>query len=108
MLFTLNISSACVRACVRAKSLQSCLTLCNTMDCSPPSSTVQEILQARILEWVASIAPGALPNPEMEPTVPCFSCTAGEFFTTRATFKAQMYTELSVNYISINLEEEEK
>ena len=36
-----------------AKSLQSCLTLCNPMDCSPPGSSVQGILQARILEWVA-------------------------------------------------------
>ena len=35
-----------------AKSLQSCLTLCNLMDCSPLGSSVQEILQARILEWV--------------------------------------------------------
>ena len=31
---------------------QSCLTLCNPMDCSPPSSSVHGILQARILEWV--------------------------------------------------------
>ena len=32
---------------------QSCLTLCNPMDCSPPGSSVHRILQARILEWVA-------------------------------------------------------
>ena len=32
---------------------QSCLTLCNHMDCSPPGSSVHGILQARILEWVA-------------------------------------------------------
>ena len=36
-----------------AKSLQSCPILCNPVDCSPPGSSVQEILQARILEWVA-------------------------------------------------------
>ena len=35
-----------------AKSLQSHLTLCNPMDCSLPGSSVQGILQARILEWV--------------------------------------------------------
>ena len=40
-------------ACLRAKSLQSCLTLCNPMDCSPPGSSVHGILQARILAWVA-------------------------------------------------------
>ena len=32
---------------------QSCLTLCNPMDCGPPGSSAHEILQARILEWVA-------------------------------------------------------
>ena len=32
---------------------QSCLTLCNPMDCSPPGSSVHRILQARALEWVA-------------------------------------------------------
>jgi len=36
-----------------AKSLQLCLTLCNSMDCSPPGFSVHGILQARILEWVA-------------------------------------------------------
>ena len=32
---------------------QSCLTLCDPMDGSPPGSSVHAILQARILEWVA-------------------------------------------------------
>ena len=32
---------------------QSCLSLCDPMDCSPPSSSVHGILQARVLEWVA-------------------------------------------------------
>ena len=36
-----------------AKSLQSCLTLCNPIDGSPPGSPVLGILQARTLEWVA-------------------------------------------------------
>ena len=36
-----------------AKSLQSCLTLCDPMDGSPPGSAVPGILQARILEWGA-------------------------------------------------------
>ena len=36
----------------RAKSLQSCSTLCDAMDCSQPGSSVHGILQARILEWV--------------------------------------------------------
>ena len=39
--------------CMHAKSLQSCLTLCDLMDSSPPGSSVHGISQARILEWVA-------------------------------------------------------
>ena len=36
-----------------AKSLQSCLTLCDPIDGSPPASPIPGILQARTLEWVA-------------------------------------------------------
>ena len=42
---------------------QSCLTLCNPMDYSPPASSVHGILQARILEWVALPFSRNLPNP---------------------------------------------
>ena len=38
---------------VTAKSLQSCLTLCDPIDGSPPGSPIPGILQARTLEWVA-------------------------------------------------------
>ena len=48
---------------------QSCLTLCNRMNCSPPGSSVHGTLQARILEWVAI----------------SFSHTVGRFFTIWAT-----------------------
>ena len=40
-------------ACLLAKSLQSCLTLCDPIDGSPRGSPIPEILQARTLEWVA-------------------------------------------------------
>ena len=40
-------------AAAAAKSLQSCLTLCDPIDSSPPGSLVPGILQARTLEWVA-------------------------------------------------------
>ena len=39
--------------CATAKSLQSCPTLCNPIDGSPPGSPIPGILQARTLEWVA-------------------------------------------------------
>jgi len=40
-------------ACLPAKSLQSCPTLCDPRDGSPPGSPVPGILQARTLEWAA-------------------------------------------------------
>ena len=40
-------------AAAAAKSIQSCLTLCDPIDGSPPGSPVPGILQARTLEWVA-------------------------------------------------------
>ena len=42
-----------VMTAAAAKSLQSCLTLCDPIDGSPPGSPVPGILQARTLEWVA-------------------------------------------------------
>ena len=39
-------------AAAAAKSLQSCLTLCNHIDSSPPGSSIPGILQAKTLEWV--------------------------------------------------------
>ena len=40
-------------AAAAAKLLQSCLTLCDPLDGSPPGSPILGILQARILKWVA-------------------------------------------------------
>ena len=45
--------------------VQSCLTLCNPMDCSPPGSSVHGIFQARVLEWVTISF--NLPDPGIEP-----------------------------------------
>jgi len=54
------VSLECVSLCLlstltaaAAKSLQSCLTLCDPIDGSPPGSPVPGILQARTLGWVA-------------------------------------------------------
>ena len=43
----------CMSAAAAAKSLQSCPTLCDPIDGSPPGSPIPGILQARTLEWVA-------------------------------------------------------
>ena len=45
---SVGLANYCV--CVQAKSLQSCLTLCDPMDCSPPSASLHWILQARLEE----------------------------------------------------------
>ena len=37
---------------VKVLATQSCLTLCDPMDCSPPGSSVHGILKARVLEWI--------------------------------------------------------
>ena len=55
---------------MHTKSLQLCPTLCDPTDCSLPGSSVHEILQARILEWVACPPPGDLPRPGIKPTSP--------------------------------------
>ena len=55
-----------MHAYVRAKSLQSCPTLCDPMDCSPAGSSVHGILQVRILEWVAIFSED-LSDPGIEP-----------------------------------------
>ena len=57
---------------------QLCLALCDSMDCSPPSSSVHGIFQARILEWVSiPISRGSSrPRDWMQ-----VSCITGGFFT---------------------------
>ena len=50
-----------------AKSLQLCMTLCDPMDCSLPDSSVQGIIQGRILEWAAIPFSGDLSNLGIEP-----------------------------------------
>ena len=55
--------------CMHAKSLQLCPTLCDPMDCSLPGSSVHEILQARILEWV--VMQGTFPAQGSNPHLLC-------------------------------------
>ena len=52
-IFSITLLVCAVAAAAAAKSLQSCPTLCDPIDGSPPGSSVPGILQARTLEWVA-------------------------------------------------------
>ena len=65
-----------------------CLTLCNSMDCNLPGSSVYGILQARILEWIAVPFSRGSSQPRDWTQV---SCTAGRFFTIWATREAWKY-----------------
>ena len=75
----------CIAAATAAKSLQSCPTLCDPMDCSPPGSCVHGILQARYWSGLPWPPPGALPNPGIKPMSLMSPALAGRFFITSAT-----------------------
>ena len=64
---------------------QPCLTLCNSIDCRAPSSSVHGILQARIVEWVAIPYSIGFSQPRDQTQV---SCIAGRFFTNWAMREA--------------------
>ena len=75
-----------VCVCVCVQSLQSSLTLCDTMNYNLPCSTVPGILQARILEWAAFSFSRGSSQPRDRTQV---SCITGGFFTCWATTEAQ-------------------
>ena len=54
--------------------IQACPSLCNPMDCSPPGSSVHEILQARILEWVAASSSRWFSQPRDQTCIPYIPC----------------------------------
>ena len=64
------------------QSLSPVRLFCDPMDCSPPSSSVHRILQARILEWVAISFSRGLPHPGIEPISLASPAQQTDFFTT--------------------------
>ena len=73
---------------VHAELCQSCLTLCDPMDYSPPGFSLHGILQVRILKWVAVSSSGDLPGPGTELTSLGCPALSGRFFTTSGTWEA--------------------
>ena len=63
---------------VKVSVSQSCLTLCDPKDGSPPGSSIHRIFQARIVKWVAISFFRGSSQPRGQTRV---SCIAGEFFT---------------------------
>ena len=81
-------------ACV--KSLQSCLTLCDPMDCSLPGSSVLGFSRQAYWSGLPGTPSGDLPDPGIEPVSLMSPSLAGGFFTTSATYEAQILTCLSL------------
>ena len=89
--FSLSImlnSSTVTSTCVCAQLLKSCPTVCDTVDCSLPGSSVHGILQARILEGLSCPPSEYLPNSGIKPMSLISSALAGGFFTPSTTWEA--------------------
>ena len=84
-------SKSNTRPPVKGLVIQSCLTLCDPMECSTPGFSVHGILQAGILEWVAIPFSRGSSWPRDQTQV---SCVAGRFFTVLAIREAQTTREL--------------
>ena len=83
--------------CVCTQSLQSCLTLCDPMDCSPPGSSVHGILQERIQKWVVMPSSEGSFRHRDWTGVSWGSCTSDRLFTTEPPGKPpRFYTGLSL------------
>ena len=63
-------SQSSISLCVCAKVLQSCLTPCDSMNCSLPGSSVHGLLQVRILEWVGIASSRGSSHPGFKPRSP--------------------------------------
>ena len=75
-----------VDVCMRARSLQSCPTLCDPMDCSLPGSFVHGIFQNKNMNGLLCPPPGDLPDSGIEPMSLIESpVLAGGLFATSAT-----------------------
>ena len=73
---------------MRSEVAQSCLTLCNPMDCSPPGSSVHGIFQARTLEWVAISFSRRSSRPRDWTRISCVSCIGRKILYHWATWEA--------------------
>ena len=80
-----------VHGCVHAKSVQSCLTLSDLVDWSPPASLPTGSSRQDHRSGLPCPPPGALPHPGIKPESLTSSTLAASFFTTSAIWKALLY-----------------
>ena len=90
-------------ACVHAKSLYLCLTLCDPMECTQPGSSVHGILQKRILEWVAMPSSKEFSQPRNRTYISTSPALGGGFFTTSIIWEALRMASRYTNRCSTSL-----
>ena len=73
---------------VKVLVIQLCHILCNSMDCSPPGSSVHEISQARLLERVAISSSRGSSQSRDQTCVSCSSCFGRQILYRGATWNA--------------------
>ena len=89
-----------------AKSLESCLTLRDTMDCSPPGSSIHGLLQERMLECLPVPSFSGSSWPKDQTQVSWGSYIAGIFFTTKPPGKTILLSKnvsISSNFMTVVL-----
>ena len=93
----------CIYACVHAKSLQSCPTLCDPMDYNlPGSSEILRFFRQEYLSGLPCLPRGNLPDPDVQPMSFMSPALAGRFFTTSTTWEAWMHVYmLIINFTDI-------
>ena len=83
-------------ACVGSVA-QTCPTLCDPMDCSPPGSSVHGIFQARMLEWVAISSSRESSQHRDRTLVSCIFCIGRQILYHCTTWEAPYCTILNAN-----------
>ena len=88
--FNFTVSPPFYSMSAHAKSLQSCPTLCDSMDCILPGSSVHGISQAKIQEWVAMLSSKGSSRPRDRIHMSVSPALVGGFFITSSTWEVPL------------------
>ena len=89
-----------LHACVHAKSLQSCPTFFDPMDCSPPAPLSMGLSRQEYWSGLPFPFPGDPPSPGIDPKFPAL---AGGFFTTSITYMSVLWNNSAVCFMNISI-----
>ena len=92
-----------LEAQLKVKVAQSCPTLWDPMDCSPPGSSVHGISQARVLEWVAMPCSKGSSQPRDQTQVSCISCIHWQVDSLRAALSGKSSNTINTIKMSVLL-----